>query len=97
MQNENAPDIAPPHPLFCHCYSERQRRKNPVTIFNAVIPLRGVTLGFSHARINSVATLSLRVIPTRASPERSRMGAGITFLHCHLEHRERFSYILMNR
>ena len=68
-----------------------------MTIFNAVIPLRGVTLGFSHARINSVATLSLRVIPTRASPERSRMGAGITFLHCHLEHRERFSYILMNR
>ena len=62
--------------------------------FDIVIPLRGMTFGFSHARINSVATLSLRAIPARASPERSRMGAGITFLHRHLEHRERSSQVM---
>ena len=36
-----------------------------------------MTLGFGHARINSVATLSLRVIPARACSERQSKETGI--------------------
>ena len=81
-------------PSLSHCHSDPVRGRIQSQCFNAVIPLRGVTLGFSHARMNSVATFSLRVILARASPERSRMGVGITFLHRHLEHRERSSQVM---